>query len=79
MWIRTQNTRRLVRVIELQIKPCPIRRGSKAYCILGTSIRPSIRNKIELGRYHTLEEAQIVLSDIQCHINIKSSKVYQMK
>lgn len=79
MWIRTQNTRKLVKITAIQIKTCIVRRDSKAYCILGTIIGPSFRTKVELGRYRTLEEAQIILSDIQYHINIKSPKVYQMK
>ena len=78
MWIRTQNNRRLVRVRELQIKPCNKLR-SQVYRIVGTYSRLSFLTKIELGRYHTMEEAQIILSDIQYHINTKNQKVYQMK
>lgn len=79
MWIRTQNNRKLVWVIEVEIKPCTIRKGSNAYYILGRRIGDSMRNKIELGRYSTIEEAYIVLSDIQHHLNIESPMVYQMK
>ena len=36
-------------------------------------------NKLGSQVYHTMEEAQIILSDIQYHINTKNQKVYQMK
>ena len=78
MWIRTQNNRRLVNVIELQIK-FSNKLGFQGYCIVGTCSKVSFVGKIELGRYHTVEEALIILSDIQYHISTKNPKVYQMK
>lgn len=46
---------------------------------MATSHNSVLMNKIELGKYQTIEEAYIVLSDIQYHININSQNVYQMK
>ncbi len=78
MWIRTQDHKKLIDALELQIIPCS-QRDFKGYCIVATSHNSLFMNKIELGKYQTIEEAYIVLSDIQYHININSQNVYQMK
>lgn len=78
MWIRTQDYKKLINVSALQILSRN-QREFKGYSIVAMCHNSSAMNKIELGKYQTIEEAYIVLSDIQYHINTNCQNVYQMK
>ena len=78
MWIKTQDNGKLVNIIEVQIKPLK-RYGNRGFWIIGRRNGSSFMNEIKLGKYDTLVHAQIVLSDIEAHINERNPKIYQMK
>lgn len=77
MWIRTQDQKKIINIVELQIKPSYKIRYPK-YSIIGTCGKVPMY-KVKLASYNTIEETVIVLNDIQYHINSNQNTVYQMK
>lgn len=75
LWIRTQNKKRLINVVEVHIFS-----GDRGCVVYGTY--SSIDGCDELGKYKTVKRGVEILDEIQekieCDLDYKLSTIYEM-